>query len=155
MGTLASLVDRGLMAADWAAALESVEADLEGMGRVLRAEIAAGRGYLPSGDHVLRAFAEPLADVRVLIVGQDPSPTPGHPVGLSFSVAPEVRPLPKSLINIFTELVDDLGVARPTSGDLPVDEAGGAVVEPCAHRGAWATGLSSRPRVGGDHAVRD
>ncbi|HNM96819.1 MAG TPA: uracil-DNA glycosylase [Marmoricola sp.] len=145
MGTLASLVDRGLMAADWAAALESVEADLEGMGRFLRAEIAAGRGYLPSGDHVLRAFAEPLADVRVLIVGQDPYPTPGHPVGLSFSVAPEVRPLPKSLINIFTELVDDLGVARPTSGDLTPWTKQGVLLlnrvltvapgQPASHRG--------------------
>ncbi len=133
------------MAADWAAALESVEADLEGMGRFLRAEIAAGRGYLPSGDHVLRAFAEPLADVRVLIVGQDPYPTPGHPVGLSFSVAPEVRPLPKSLINIFTELVDDLGVARPTSGDLTPWTKQGVLLlnrvltvapgQPASHRG--------------------
>jgi uracil-DNA glycosylase len=51
-------------------------------------------------------------------VGQDPYPTPGHPIGLSFAVAPDVRPLPRSLQNIYRELVDDLGVARPTSGDL-------------------------------------
>ena len=67
---------------------------------------------------MLRAFGTPLYAVRVLIVGQDPYPTPGHAVGLSFSVAPEVRPLPKSLTNIFTELTDDLEVPRPTTGDL-------------------------------------
>jgi len=87
------------------------------MGDFLRAEIAAGRTYLPDGPNVLRAFTQPLADVRVLIVGQDPYPTPGHPIGLSFSVAPGVAP-PRSLVNIFRELSDDLGVKRPTSGDL-------------------------------------
>ncbi len=87
------------------------------MGQFLRAELAAGRSYLPAGDHVLRAFSRPLADVKVLIVGQDPYPTPGHAVGLSFSVAPGVAP-PKSLVNIYRELVDDLGVPPPTTGDL-------------------------------------
>jgi len=95
------------------------------MGQFLRAEMAAGRGYLPAGHHILRAFAQPMANVRVLIVGQDPYPTPGHPVGLSFSVAPQVRPLPKSLVNIFTELVADLQCTQPTSGDLsPWSEQG-------------------------------
>jgi uracil-DNA glycosylase len=88
------------------------------MGDFLREELAQGRPYLPAGEHVLRAFHEPLDRVRVLIVGQDPYPTPGHPIGLSFSVAPDVRPLPKSLQNIFRELVSDLGVAPPTTGDL-------------------------------------
>ena len=88
------------------------------MGRFLRAELAAGRGYLPAGEHVLRAFSRPLAGVRVLIVGQDPYPTPGHPVGLSFSVAPDVRPLPRSLANIYRELADDLGVEPCPHGDL-------------------------------------
>ena len=106
------------MATDWADALAPVEATIESMGRFLREEVTAGRGYLPAGVHVLRAFQRPLADVRVLVVGQDPYPTPGHPVGLSFSVAPDVRPIPRSLVNIFTELVDDLGVPRPSSGDL-------------------------------------
>ena len=76
------------------------------------------RGYLPAGEQVLRAFGQPLDAVRVLIVGQDPYPTPGHPVGLSFSVAPEVRPLPPSLVNIFSELGTDLGLPRPSTGDL-------------------------------------
>lgn len=109
---------RDLMAPDWAEALEPVADQIGAMGQFLRDEIAAGRSYLPAGDHVLRAFAEPLADVKVLITGQDPYPTPGHPVGLSFSVAPEVRPLPRSLVNIYTELQTDLGHAPAASGDL-------------------------------------
>ena len=125
MGALAGLVEKGLVAPDWAEALALVEDDIARMGSFLRAEIAAGRGYLPAGEHVLRAFQRPLADVKVLIVGQDPYPTPGHPVGLCFSVAPDVRPLPPSLVNIFRELVDDLGVPPPTSGDLtPWADAG-------------------------------
>ncbi len=71
-----------LVAADWAQALEPVAGQIAAMGDFLRAEVAAGRGYLPAGDRVLRAFQRPLADVRVLIVGQDPYPTPGHAVGL-------------------------------------------------------------------------
>jgi len=106
------------MAPDWAEALEPVAANIEAMGQFLRAEIAAGHSYLPAGDNILRAFAEPMANVKVLITGQDPYPTPGHPVGLSFSVAPEVRPLPRSLINIFTELQADLGIPPSPSGDL-------------------------------------
>ncbi|WP_101395977.1 uracil-DNA glycosylase [Phycicoccus duodecadis] len=102
----------------WAQALAPVEPVVARMGEFLRAEVAAGRGYLPEGPRVLRAFERPLYDVRVLVVGQDPYPTPGHAVGLSFSVAPDVRPVPRSLVNIFTELESDLGLPRPTSGDL-------------------------------------
>lgn len=118
MSALAGLVEKGLVAPDWAKALAPVDEDIGRMGAFLRAEIAAGRGYLPAGHQVLRAFERPLADVKVLVVGQDPYPTPGHPVGLSFSVAPDVRPLPPSLVNIFRELVDDLGVPAPSCGDL-------------------------------------
>ncbi|HET7327432.1 MAG TPA: uracil-DNA glycosylase [Nocardioidaceae bacterium] len=107
-----------LMAADWAHALEPVATDIAAAGDYLRAELAAGRSYLPPADRILRAFAEPLADVRVLVVGQDPYPTPGHAVGLSFSVEPDVRPLPRSLVNIYRELVDDVQVRPPVSGDL-------------------------------------
>jgi uracil-DNA glycosylase len=109
---------RTQIAPDWAAALEPVAADIGAAGDFLRTEIAAGRSYLPDGPNVLRAFREPLANVRVLISGQDPYPTPGHPVGLSFSVAPDVRPLPKSLDNIFRELHDDLGIPPSEHGDL-------------------------------------
>ncbi|PZS20605.1 MAG: uracil-DNA glycosylase [Pseudonocardiales bacterium] len=104
--------------AGWADALAPVADRIAAMGEFLRAEIAAGRGYLPAGPNVLRAFTQPLADVRVLIVGQDPYPTPGHPVGLSFSVEPEVRPIPRSLQNIYRELGADLGLSTPANGDL-------------------------------------
>lgn len=129
----------------WAQALEPVAGTITGMGAFLRAEVAAGHGYLPKGEHVLRAFEIPLDEVRVLVVGQDPYPTPGHAVGLSFSVAPEVRPLPRSLQNILRELHDDLGVAAPRTGDLsPWAERGVMLLnrvltvrlgEPGSHRG--------------------
>ena len=104
--------------AGWAQALAPVADKIAAMGDFLRAEVAAGRRYLPAGENVLRAFQQPFHEVRVLIVGQDPYPTPGHPVGLSFSVAPDVRPLPKSLINIFQEYGTDLGHPAPSTGDL-------------------------------------
>ena len=115
------------------------------MGEFLRTEVAAGRSYLPAGENILRAFTQPLDDVRVLIVGQDPYPTPGHPVGLSFSVAPDVRPLPRSLQNIFRELNADLGCPQPSSGDLSPWTARGVLMlnrvltvapgRPGSHRG--------------------
>jgi uracil-DNA glycosylase len=107
-----------LVSPDWAAALAPVAGTITELGQFLRAELAAGRSYLPAGSQVLRAFTRPLGAVRVLIVGQDPYPTPGHPVGLSFSVAPEVRPLPASLQNIYAELQADLGIPPAANGDL-------------------------------------
>lgn len=133
------------MAADWARALAPVEDQIARMGQFLRTELAAGRGYLPHGEHVLRAFQRPLADVKVLVVGQDPYPTPGHPVGLSFSVASDVRPLPKSLVNIYRELAEDLGVVAPAHGDLSAWADAGVLLlnrsltvapgRPASHRG--------------------
>jgi len=117
---LRSIIDPG-----WAEALEPVAGRIAAMGDFLRAEVAAGRRYLPSGENVLRAFKQPFAGVRVLIVGQDPYPTPGHAVGLSFSVGPEVRRLPGSLVNIFREYSEDLGYPAPATGDLtPWSERG-------------------------------
>ncbi|QQQ75252.1 uracil-DNA glycosylase [Saccharothrix sp. 6-C] len=107
-----------IMEAGWAAALAPVADRIAAMGEFLRAEVAAGRTYLPAGENVLRAFQQPFHSVRVLIVGQDPYPTPGHAVGLSFSVSPETRPIPKSLVNIYTEYVADLGHPKPSNGDL-------------------------------------
>lgn len=118
MGVLAGLVERRLVAEDWAEALAPVDDTITAMGQFLRAELDAGRTYLPRGEHIFRAFSRPMADVRVLVVGQDPYPTPGHPVGLSFSVAADVRPVPRSLANIFQELHADLGHAVPQTGDL-------------------------------------
>jgi uracil-DNA glycosylase len=104
--------------AGWARALEPVAPVVAEMGEFLRAEIAAGRRYLPAGKDVLRAFTQPFDKVRVLIVGQDPYPTPGHAIGLSFAVSPETRPVPRSLANIFREYSDDLGHPTPSNGDL-------------------------------------
>lgn len=129
----------------WAPALTGQAETVTRIGEFLRAESAAGRGWAPRGDRILRAFTQPLDDVRVLIVGQDPYPTPGHAVGLSFSVAPDVRPLPRSLQNIHRELVTDLGCPPPSTGDLtPWSERGVLLLnrvltvrlgEPGSHRG--------------------
>jgi len=110
---LADLVDPG-----WADALAPVEPDVHRIGAWLRDETVAGRHYLPAGGDVLRAFTTPFDAVKVLVVGQDPYPTPGHPIGLSFAVDPSVRPVPRSLANIYRELADDLGVTPPPHGDL-------------------------------------
>ena len=107
-----------VIAPDWAEALAGVEDRIHAMGDFLRAEVTAGRSYLPAGPNVLRAFTRPLHAVRVLVVGQDPYPTPGHAVGLSFSVAPDVRPIPRSLANIYREYSEDLGHPAPSTGDL-------------------------------------
>lgn len=111
--SLEETVDSG-----WAAALAPVAGRIAAMGDFLREEVAAGRTYLPAGANVLRAFQAPLADVRVLVVGQDPYPTPGHAIGLSFAVDRSVRPIPRSLSNIYRELKSDLGIALPPHGDL-------------------------------------
>jgi uracil-DNA glycosylase len=149
--------------AGWARALAPVADTVAGMGEFLRAELAAGRRYLPSGPNILRAFQQPFDAVRVLIVGQDPYPTPGHPVGLSFSVSEQTRPLPRSLMNIFREYTEDLGHPPPSSGDLtPWTERGVLMLnrvltvqpgQPGSHRGkGWEkvtdqaiTALAARP----------
>lgn len=107
-----------LVGPGWAEALDPVRDRIAAMGEWLRAEQAAGRPFLPDGDRVLAAFGAPFERVRVLVVGQDPYPTPGHPIGLCFAVAPHVRPLPRSLQNIFREYCDDLGHPMPSTGDL-------------------------------------
>ena len=152
MSALGGLVDKGLVAPDWAEALMPVDDQIATMGRFLREENSAGRGYLPAGDQVFRAFSRPLAQVKVLVVGQDPYPTPGHPVGLSFSVAPGVA-TPKSLINIYRELVEDLGVPQPTSGDLtPWADAGVMLLNRCL---TVAPGQSASHRGRGWEPVTD
>ncbi|WP_311257649.1 uracil-DNA glycosylase [Microbacterium sp. WCS2018Hpa-9] len=116
--TLAELADDGLIDPGWADALAPAQQTITALGERLRDEHAAGRGYLPAGDHVLRAFERPMSDVKVLITGQDPYPTPGHPIGLSFAVDRHVRPLPRSLGNIYAELESDLGIPPASHGDL-------------------------------------
>ncbi len=137
---LSELVEPG-----WAEALRPVSDRVAAMGEFLRAEITAGRRYLPAGPNVLRAFTQPFEGVRVLIVGQDPYPTPGHPVGLCFSVAPDVRPLPRSLQNIYRELCADVGCPAPVHGDLSAWTGHGVLLlnrvltvapgRPASHRG--------------------
>jgi uracil-DNA glycosylase len=137
---LHNIIDPG-----WAEALAPVEGQIAAMGEFLRAEIAAGRRYLPAGENVLRAFKQPFDAVRVLIVGQDPYPTSGNAIGLSFSVAPDVRRIPPSLLNIFTEYSTDLGYPKPANGDLtPWSERGVLLLnrvltvqpgKPASHRG--------------------
>lgn len=134
-----------LMAPDWAEAMEPVAPQIAAMGEFLRSELAAGRTYLPEPEAIFRAFRTPLAQVRVLITGQDPYPTPGHAMGLSFSVRPDVRPLPRSLTNIYTELQADLGIAPAAHGDLSAWADRGVMLlnrsltvrpgEPASHRG--------------------
>ncbi|MEU4538421.1 uracil-DNA glycosylase [Streptosporangium sp. NPDC023825] len=131
--------------AGWAKALEPVAEKIAEMGEFLRKEVAEGRQYLPAGANVLRAFQQPFDQVKVLIVGQDPYPTPGHPIGLSFSVAADVRPIPGSLRNIYKELTEDLGLPMPGNGDLtPWTEQGVLLLnrvltvmpgKPASHRG--------------------
>lgn len=133
------------VAPGWDTVLEPVRPTIERLGRFLRSELAAGRGFLPSGDRVFAAYRAPFADVRVLVVGQDPYPTPGHPIGLCFAVAPGVRPLPKSLQNIYREYQTDLGLPPPSNGDLRPWVAQGVMLlnrvltvrpgAPASHRG--------------------
>ncbi|GAB3086289.1 uracil-DNA glycosylase [Nocardioides zeae] len=145
--SLHGLVEKGLVAADWAEAMREVDPTIDervaALGGFLREEIAAGRPYLPAGEHVFRAFERPLAEVRVLVVGQDPYPTPGHPIGLSFAVARDVRPIPRSLANIYRELHDDLGVTPPAHGDLTAwADQGVMLLNRC---------LTVRPGASGSH----
>ena len=129
----------------WIPDLAGQRENLTQLGNFLRAESEAGRPWAPNGSNILKALTQPLDDVRVLIVGQDPYPTPGHAVGLSFSVAPDVRPIPRSLANIYKELTSDLGIAQPSNGDLtPWTEQGVLLLnrvltvqqgQPGSHRG--------------------
>jgi uracil-DNA glycosylase len=136
---------RSLVDPEWAQALEPVAGQVAAMGEFLRAEVAAGRSYLPAGDRILRAFERPLGQVRVLVVGQDPYPTPGHPIGLSFAVDRQVRPIPRSLANIYRELLADTGIMAPQHGDLTAWSDQGVLLlnrvltvqpgKPASHRG--------------------
>lgn len=133
-----------IMAPDWAEVLLPVEPQIHAMGDFLRKENAAGRGYLPPGKQIFNAFTRPMSQVKVLIVGQDPYPTPGHAMGLAFSVTPGTQ-IPRSLENIFKELQNDLGITPPRSGDLTPWSNQGVMLmnrslsvqpgQPASHRG--------------------
>ena len=102
----------------WRPVLESEDRALNELNEFLDAETAAGRSWNPDQTNIFRSFQQPLPEIKVLILGQDPYPTPGHAVGLSFSVGPNVFPLPRSLSNIFKELTADIGCPMPRNGDL-------------------------------------
>ncbi|WP_156759844.1 uracil-DNA glycosylase [Microbacterium karelineae] len=152
--SLPELAGAGVIDASWAAALAPVAGDIAALGERLRAE---GQPYLPEGSRVLRAFQRPLDEVKVLIVGQDPYPTPGHPIGLSFATSRDVRPLPRSLGNIYRELQSDLGIAPAEHGDLSSWADQGVMLlnrvltvapgQPASHRGWGWEGVT-------EHAIR-
>ncbi|MET0672759.1 MAG: uracil-DNA glycosylase [Microbacterium pygmaeum] len=156
--SLDEMADAGLIDPGWAAALAPVAPDIAALGERLRTEVAEGRSYLPAGDRVLRAFQRPIGEVKVLIVGQDPYPTPGHPIGLSFAVERHVRPLPRSLANIYRELDADLGIAPAPHGDLSAWSDQGVLLlnrvltvrpgAPASHRG-WGWEKVT------EHAIRE
>lgn len=101
----------------WRAELEA-DTDLGRAAEWVAGRIAEGEHVQPAPENIFRALSRPADATRVLILGQDPYPTPGHAVGLSFASTPQTRPLPKSLANIYTEYEDDLGLPRPVSADL-------------------------------------
>jgi ATP-dependent DNA helicase PIF1 len=75
--------------------------------------------FFPPKEHIWFALNQtPLSSIKVVILGQDPYPTPGNAHGLAFSVLPDVRPLPASLKNIYKELATDQGVVPPAHGYL-------------------------------------
>lgn len=102
----------------WEEALASQKERFAAIRQEINRRRANGEQILPAPTRVLRVFRQPFERVKVLIIGQDPYPTPGHPIGMSFAVAPDVRPLPRSLQNIFAELNNDLGVPPSEHGDL-------------------------------------
>jgi uracil-DNA glycosylase len=129
----------------WRVPLSTVGENITALGIFLRQEIANGRSYLPAGENILRAFQSEFESVRVLILGQDPYPTPGHAIGLSFAVSRETSPLPRSLQNIYRELRDDLHIPIPSHGDLSAWTSQGVLLlnrvltvapgDPGSHRG--------------------
>lgn len=129
---------------------QAVLADQQARLAEIEAKVSADAQIAPPLQLVMRAFEQPIEDVKVLIVGQDPYPSPGHAIGLSFAVAPEVSPLPRSLQNIMRELRDDLGKEVSNQGRLQRWSAQGVMLlnrhlstssgETAAHfDGGWAS----------------
>ncbi|HLS04296.1 MAG TPA: uracil-DNA glycosylase [Actinomycetales bacterium] len=117
----------GLVHPSWLPALEPQRAKLDQVWHSLATDLAAGHEILPAPRQILRAFEQSFDQVRVLIIGQDPYPTPGHAMGLAFATAAHVRPLPASLRNIAQELESDVGATLRT-GDLSHWECQGVLL---------------------------
>ncbi len=128
----------------WAAALAPVASEIAAVEARVAAARAAGTRVAPAEADVWRALAlVPPEAVRVVLLGQDPYPTPGHADGLAFSVRPGVAP-PRSLANVFRELQADLGLPPPVGGSL----------EPWARQGVLLlnTALTVEARAANSHA---
>ena len=147
-----------LVSPDWAEALQPV-ADSDRRDGRLPAGRAGRRSELPARRAARAARVQPTAgsDVKVLIVGQDPYPTPGHPVGLSFSVDPGRTPDPaQSLQNIYAELQDDLGIPPAATGDLtPWFEQGVLLLNRVLTVQPGTLGIPPRQGLGAGHPARD
>lgn len=105
---------------DWLHVLEPefAKAYMGDLRAFLKTEKAAGKTIYPKGDDIFNAMAlTRLADIRVVILGQDPYHGPGQAHGLSFSVPPGVA-IPPSLQNIYKEIDAEYGPGMPRSGDL-------------------------------------
>ena len=98
--------------------LEPASEAIKALDDFLTEESNAGRDFFPKPEQIFRALSRPVSQTKVLIIGQDPYPTPGHAMGLSFAVESGVRPLPRSLSNVYRELTDDLGIPPAIHGDL-------------------------------------
>lgn len=116
--------------------------------RFIKTEKAAGKTIYPPGSQMFHAFdATPLDRLKVVILGQDPYHGPGQAHGLCFSVPAGVKP-PPSLVNIFKELKDDIGMETPSSGNLEHWASQGVLLlnaaltvragEPNSHAAIWA-----------------
>lgn len=100
--------------------------------------------FQPRQDNVYRALKEtPFHEVKCVIVGQDPYPTPGHATGLAFSVPPEIKTLPPTLKNIFKEYTSDLHCPWPKNGDLTDWARRGVLL--------WNSVLTVAPGAPGSH----
>lgn len=113
-----SMADHGFIAQDWVPALSKQDENLRQLALELTERSSQGETLLPDPEVMFRALSLPLAEVKVLIIGQDPYPTPGHPNGLAFAANKRVRPLPRSLNNIYKELEADLGITPASHPDL-------------------------------------
>ena len=149
---MAKTIDE-LVHPSWVPALGPLQPLLTQIGEFLRTETAAGRPWAPGGSRILRAFEQPLDDVRVLIVGQDPYPTPGHAVG---SPSPWPLTCDRCRAACRTSSASCTTTSRPDSEQRrphPVDGAGRDAAQPGAHHAPWRARQPSGNRLGGVHGA--
>ncbi|MCU9520023.1 uracil-DNA glycosylase [Corynebacterium sp. ES2794-CONJ1] len=136
----------------WREPLREIAPLINAMGEFLQREEEAGIPIAPPAHLRWRALQTPLASTNVLIIGQDPYPTPGHAQGLAFSIAPGIWPPARSLSNIFRELSDDLSIPQPTTGDLSAwQQQGVMLLNTVLTVRAEANGAGSHRNKGWEH----